>query len=213
MIVLTVDQICINEYHILAFDPGGTIGWARLVVDFKAFSRPENKVLRYLKHWHCGEFTGTEPEQIEHALYLMRRSCISMPFNARSDVVSEDFELTQLIGGNNLLSPVRINAILDWKAKEYGTRMHLQKRSMRTVVTPDKLQTFGFVNPLKRNGEWSTTGKGKDAFAAMQHAIVWLRRTKERSRCWPWKLGDNISTNAYWDCACTGGKYCDLTHT
>lgn len=199
-----------NEYHLVAFDPGGTIGWAHFIVDFKAFSRPEHKVLRYLKSWDCGEFNGTEIEQITEASSLIARAHHGvMPYTSTTDVISEDFELTQLIGGKNLLSPVRINAVLEWICHERGLKLTLQARQMRTQVTQERLELFGFQPPGK---QWTKTGKGKDMFAAMQHGLVWLRRIKDASRSRPWKLADRISSNAKWDCACEQGKRCDLEH-
>lgn len=202
-----------NEYHLVVFDPGGTIGWAHLIVDFKAFSRPEHKVLRWLKSWDCGEFTGQEHEQLAAVSRLIYSAHFEpLPFVSRTDVVSENFELTQLIGGENLLSPVRINAVIDWECRKHGLTLNLQARQMRTNVTPQRLQMFGFDSPFRRNGQWSKTGKGKDAFAAMQHAVVWLRRVKEKSRSRPWKLEDGQTANARWDCACWRGRRCDLLH-
>lgn len=199
-----------NEYHLVVFDPGGTIGWAHFILDFRAFSRPEHKVLGNLKSWDCGEFTGQETEQLSAAVALIRRAHFEpMPYTTTTHVVSEDFELTQLIGGKNLLSPVRINAVLDWECRKQGLQLELQKRQMRTQITPERLVLFGFQPPGKH---WTTTGKGKDAFAAMQHGLVKLRRVKDESRSRPWKLGDGISTNAHWDCRCERGKRCDLTH-
>lgn len=212
-----------NEYHLVVFDPGGTIGWAHFILSIKAFTRPEHKILRYLESWDCGEFTGQENEQVEEASRLMWRAKYGdMPYNtttdvisaglSKADLVSEDFELTQTIGGDNLLSPVRINAKLDWECHRWGLVLQLQRRSMRTSVTPERLQLYGFDSPMNRNGKWTKTGKGKDAFAAMQHAIVWLRRTKEKSKSRPWMLGDGQTTNAYWDCACARGRRCTLKH-
>ncbi len=159
----------VNEYHLITFDPGAVAtGWAHFVVDFRAFSRPENKVLRWLKYWNCGQFTGTEPEQYTAATSLVWRAKFGEgQFHTRTDVVGEDFDLVQTIGGTQLLAPERLNA-------------------------------FGF------EGRWSTTAKkGKDAFSAMQHGVVWLRRLKDTSRMFPWKLSDTVGTNAYWDCGCS----------
>lgn len=208
-----------NEYHIVAFDPGGTIGWGHLTLDRRAFSRPENKALKYLKHWECGEYAGNENEQVEQASRLIWRARFGdMPYNntidvvvsgfSRADVLSEDFELTQLIGGNNLLSPVRINAKLDWECHRWGLKLNFQRRSMRTAVTPDRLNQFGFPRPNGR--KWSTSGQGKDAFAAMQHAVTWLRRTKEQSKSRPWRITNAGRTE--WDCSCVDGGKCDLRH-
>lgn len=212
-----------NEYHLVTFDPGGTIGWSHFVLDCRSFSRPEHKVLRFVKSWGCGEFEGTEFQQCQLAKRLIWRARFgAMPYNTstdviasaynRDDIVSEDFELMQLIGGQNLLSPVRINAILGNACQEWGMQLQLQRRSMRTSVTPARLVQYGYKSPFRRSGEWSKNGKGKDAFAAMQHAIVWLRRTKEQSRGRPWKLSDGSTHNAYWDCGCADGVSCDLNH-
>ncbi len=212
-----------NEYHIVAFDPGGTTGWGHIVLDYRAFSRPQNKALRWVKNWNCGEFTGPENAQVEQASRLIWRAKFGdMPFNSTTDVVSagmsradflsEDFELTQQVGGNNLLSPVRINAKLDWVCHGWGLKLNLQKRSLRTNVTPERLLRFGFTSPMNRRGRWTTTGRGKDAFSAMQHAIVWLRRVKQEARSRPWKLGEGGRANVRWDCACEDGYRCDIRH-
>lgn len=178
------------EYHLITFDPGGVTGWAHFVVDCRAFVRPEAKVMAYLKSWDCGEFTGTEHEIMSEAAalcyyhrygYPKRRIVNSM------DVVSEAFDLVQTLGGNNLLSPVRINSVIDWELhRTCGLTLNLQARQMRTNITPARLNLFGF------EGRWTKTGKGKDAFAAMQHGVVWLRRVKAQSKERPWILRDGI---------------------
>lgn len=213
-----------NEYHLVTFDPGGTIGWAHLTFNARAFSRPEHRALNYLTDWACGEFSGPENEQVAEASRLIWRAKFGeMPYNSNTDVVSggvsradfvsEDFELTQTIGGQNLLSPVRINAKLDWACFQWGLTLQLQRRSMRTNVTPERLKLAGFDSPFRKDGAWSKNGRGKDAFAAMQHAIVWSKRVKDQSKSKPWKLSDGQTDNAYWDCACTfDHKRCDLTH-
>ena len=201
-----------NEYHLVVFDPGGTIGWAHFILDYRAFSRPDHKALAFLKSWDCGEFTGQETEQITQAVALIRRAHFDPPpFVTTTHVVSEDFELTQLIGGKNLLSPVRINAVLDWECRKHGLTLKLQQRQLRTQITPERLRLFGFEAPNRRK-RWGTSGVGKDAFAAMQHGIVYLRKIKDESRSRPWKLSDRVSANAFWDCRCEKGKRCDLTH-
>lgn len=222
-----------NEYHLVAFDAGGCIGWAHFIVDCHAFSRPEQRVMRWVKSWQCGEFEGLEYEQEQQAVQLIWRARFGdMPYNSmadvvagglsRADILAEDFELAQLIGGKNLLSPVRINAVLDWQCQQWGMGLILQKRSLRLQVTNDFLYTAGLASPFRRNGQWRTTGKGKDAFAAMQHAVTRLRHVKQESKRRPWKLSDKQTHNAYWDCACeerngnrtTRGnrRACDITH-
>jgi hypothetical protein len=195
-----------NEYHLVTFDPGGTIGWAHFALDVRAFSRPENKVLRWVKDWNCGEFTGARMTQLTECRELIYNARFEpMPYNTITEVVAEDFELTQLIGGDDLVSPVEVNAVLDWECHKMGLELYRQKRSMRTNVTPEKLKLYGFDSPMNRGGRWTKSGKGKDAFAAMQHSIVWLLGVKERSKRRPWKLSDGAH-NTYWDCACERGR-------
>lgn len=212
-----------NEYHLVTFDPGGTIGYSHFTLDIRAFTRPENKVLAHVTDWECGEFEGEENIQCASASRLIWQARFGdMPFNnptdvlssglSKSDILSEDFELTQMIGGKNLLSPVRINAKLDWICDQWGLKLNLQRRSMRTGVTPERLLRYGFQSPLSRSGKWTKTGNGKDAFAAMQHAIVWLRRVKADANRRPWKLAHGGVANSRWDCACSRGKRCDLNH-
>src|SRR3982751_5809949 len=160
-----------NEFHIVAFDPGGVIGWAHLVIHFRAYTHPKTKVLANLLHWSTGEFKGTEHANLAECIHLVRASRYGqMPYHSKTDVVSEDFELTQFIGGANLLSPVRINAVLEWEvARIGGVSMTFQKRQMRTGVTSERLKMMGIMT------------MGKDSFAAMQHAITWARRVKQQA--------------------------------
>lgn len=196
-----------NTYHIIGIDPGGVIGWAHLVLDYRAFSRPDHSALAWLTSWQVGEFSGGELDNMVDASNLIYTVHFPNQYNQRVDVVGEDFELTQLIGGKNLLSPVRINAVLEWECAKHGLPYFLQKRQARTVVTAERLRLFGFP------GKWPTAGKGKDAFSAMQHAVTWLRRIKAESRKRPWKLSDGVNPNAYWDCACAYTEEpCDLKH-
>jgi len=197
-----------NLFKLVTFDPGGTIGWAYFIVHFRAFSRPEHRVLRYVESWDCGEFAGTEREQIRQAVALCYGAKFDpMPFVSKMDVVTEDFDLVQTVGGKELVSPIRINAVLDFLLMERAsTQLQYQKRQARTQITPERLRAFGF------EGRWVTTGKGKDAFAAMQHAVTWLRRLKAEADKRPWKLESGVTANAKWDCACARGRRCNLTH-
>src|SRR5258707_7298518 len=127
-------------------------------------------------------------------MYRIRTAGTLVP---RMDVGSEDFDLVQTVGGkDNLLSPVRFNAVMAWELSKVGKPLHLQNRALLTQQTGDRLNAFGFI------GRWSKTGRGKDEFAAMQHAVTRMRNIKQKANDLPWKLSDGISTNARWDCAC-----------
>ena len=193
-----------NLYHLVAIDPGITIGWAVFIFDFRAFSRPEHRLLRWLLFWDCGEFTGQEEETLSECLTLIRKCRYGAgPFVSKTDVVIEDFDLVQTIGGKqNLLSPVRNAAVLNWECpRQFGIRPVMHPRQIRTNITKNRLRAWGFGSRLRRN-----------EFAAMQHAIVYLRRLKQQSLSRPWKLEDQQTTNARWDCACEDGKRCDIRH-
>lgn len=167
-----------NEFHIVAFDPGGVIGWAHLVIHYRAFIDPRAKVLANLLDWGTGEFHDSESANLTECVKLMREARYGeMPFHSNTHVVTEDFELTQLVGGHNLLSPVRINAVLEWEAAKIGgVQFTYQKRQMRTGVTKERLKMMNLFST------------GKDSFAAMQHAITWARRVKQEANKRPWRL-------------------------
>lgn len=191
-----------NEFHLLWFDPGAAAtGWAWLCVDFHAFSRPEAKVMHWLKFWDCGEFTGTEEGILNQCTGLVVDVLDRVSYLS-AQIGTEDFELTQMIGGKrNLLSPVRINAVLSWECYRRGVKLRYQNRSMRTSVTRQRLTAFGFEGKFK-----------KDEFAAMQHAVVRIRQIKRDAKERPWKLSNGSQLNAYWDCACHEGRSCDMWH-
>jgi hypothetical protein len=169
-----------NEIHFLWFDPGQTAtGWAFFSVHRRAFTNHRAKILTNILFWRTGEFTGTEHSQLEQAKQLMYWVRFNpMPFVCPSYIGTEQFDLTQIIGGRELLSPVRINAVLDWEcARTTGLTLEYQARSMRTNVTRARLK------------EWGLHGvKGKDAFAATQHAIVRMRRLKVETNKKPLEL-------------------------
>lgn len=166
-----------GQYHVIAFDPGGVTGWAAFSLSKLAFVDPDEKVLAHLHWWGTGEFEGTEREICRQAVEKCRAAKYgSMPFNADTDVVSEDFDLVQTLGGKELLSPVRINAVLEWELVGMGIPFHLQNRSMRTNITAERLRRWGFPHA------------GKDSLAALQHGLTWLKRVKKESIRKPWKL-------------------------
>lgn len=195
-----------NEFHVTWFDCGGTTGFGHICIDRRAFSRPEHRWEDYLLWWDCGEFTGPERDILKSALAWVDGILKETSFLSY-DIGGEDFDLIQTIGDKqNVLSPVRQNAVLDWECKKRGIEYKYQARQIRTNMTGKRLNMFGF------EGRWTTSGKGKDAFAAMQHAVVYIRRLKEKSRDHPWKLNTQDIHNAYWDCACHRRRKCDLAH-
>lgn len=190
-----------NLFQLIAYDPGGTVGFFHAIVDFHAFTRPENKLLSNILYWNSGEFSGDETQQEDQLTRLIKRFHFINGRRIRTHVLGEAFDLVQTIGGDDLLSPVRINAVIKWECIKLGVPFSLQRRHLRTKVTRERLHLWGF------NEQWK-----KDEFAATQHGMYYLRTLKQQSLSRPWKLESDSATNAIWDCACKKGKRCDLTH-
>lgn len=181
-----------NEFVLLWFDPGGAAaGWAMFGIHVRAFARPEAKILQNLLWWDCGEFTGTETAIIGRMVstieWCIARAKIAnrlVPPTPGLVIGTEDFDLTQTIGSSeNLLSPVRQNAVLEWECHKRGfIGFKYQNRNARMSITADRLNLYGF------EGNWRTSGKGKDQFAAMQHGVVQLKSIKRQSISSPWKV-------------------------
>lgn len=168
-----------TELHVLWFDPGGVTGWAYSIVSAKAFNDPHQRVLKNLLEWRTGEFEGTEHDQITQALDLIRekRYTVDVMFRGLFEIGTEDFELTQLIGGKELLIPVRFNAVLDYQTRNlFRLRLNYQNRSMRTGVTRERIKLWKLPKV-----------RGKDAFAAAQHNLTYLKRVKVRADEISWK--------------------------
>lgn len=180
-----------NEYILLDFDPGAAaMGWAMFGVHVGAFAESRAYIQEHLLWWDCGELTGTENEILNGAIRLIDwvvaraiRNNRPIPPVPALHILSEAFDLTQTIGDNeNLLSPVRQNAVLAWECHKRGVELRYQGRNLRTAITAERLNLYGF------EGRWRTTGKGKDKFAAMQHGVTHLKKIKRESIGSPWRV-------------------------
>lgn len=173
-------------HNVVTFDGGGTVGWAWIQIRKEAFIDREAMILPNIVHWNTGELEGPRHDQIRQSIEIVRGARYSESPHSLVDCIAEDFEFMQTLGGNDLLLPVEFNAVLDWELeRNFGFRLLKQKRSERTNVTPYRLLHMGFEPVLSKT--WSKNGKGKDSFAAMQHAIRWLRRIKDQSKRRPWQ--------------------------
>jgi len=179
-----------TELHVISFDPGGVLGWSHFVVDVQAFANPHEKVLTNLLAWRYGEFEGTEHEKVRAALDLIRTSRYKRRTNlvtGHYEIVTEDFELTQLIGGKDLLMPTRLNAILEYQlATLFRLELNYQHRSMRTGVTKERAKLWGI---------WPV--KGKDAWASIQHGLTFLKRVKIKADELTWPKFQQQRETAY----------------
>jgi hypothetical protein len=145
---------------VIAFDPGGTTGWALFGVHPEALEGdPDVRVLDNLLFWTAGEFTGRQDDQIDAMLDL-----IDTWESAR--IVTETFKLRQL---NAELSPVEINACLRRELRARGRGVALQNAALAMGAIPDDRQkAMGFWIPGKPH-----------ARDAVKHGLTYLKRSKE----------------------------------
>lgn len=87
----------------IAFDPGGTTGWALVCCHVEAMQDREYKILDNITFWACGQLVGPFAKQANEMMDLV----VAWPRN--SAVVSEDFLLRQFRMDRTLLDPVRMN--------------------------------------------------------------------------------------------------------
>ena len=153
---------------IIWFDQGGTTGWAVFNIWPEALSDPGYKILSNIHSWSAGEFTGSEADQTDSMMDLIDA------WGEDSFVGYEDFILRTFSMSRELLSPVRLAARLEdrmYRDKRTSQLQTPQSASMaKTKVTDDRLQRWGFWNPLKGQ---------EDARDAVRHCITFASRLKE----------------------------------
>jgi|ERR1700754_2908477 len=168
------------------FDTGGAAtGWAHFAIHIRAFTGPQWAWEDHVRAWNTGEFRGTETRMaqqcIERVLFARwgpPSLATSFPMGLFVGTESFDRQPNQR-GGDEVLSPVRINAMLQYGLYLQcpGIELLYQGRSMRVQVTKERLTRWGYG--------W----KGKDSFAAMQHVVTFIRRTKQEADRRPWRYG------------------------
>lgn len=148
----------LDGYQVIAFDPGGTTGWALFQVHPDAMGGdPDIPVIPNIEWWTAGEFTGNLDDQCDEAVELIN----SWP-NAR--LVSEAFILRQL---NADLAPVEMNAKMRWAFRPRYFSMQQASMAMSTV-TDDRQKSWGLWVPGKPH-----------ARDGVKHAVTFLKRRKE----------------------------------
>lgn len=158
------------ELKILGIDPGGTTGWARLVVPRKSIYGDEP---RRIIEWEWGEVYGPEEKQVDELAGLVRATQ-GLSYQVGPAVVVEDFDIEphNRTRDREMLSPVRIAAMLRYA-------QHLGKLQDAQIVMQGRQLAKGTATD-DRLRHWGLYIKGSDhARDAMRHAITALRRASE----------------------------------
>lgn len=144
---------------LLAFDPGGTTGWAVFDVHRDAIMQPNTSLVPHIRHWTAGEITGSDEEQGVEIFALLD----AWPYAA---VVREDFILRSASRtmSRELLSPVRIGTLIDWLV------FSAQNRHVAGKVRGKEQSDVYEMGPRGGSGGVAAERDGRGARARMQAA-------------------------------------------
>jgi hypothetical protein len=164
--------------EVLAYDPGGTTGWAVMCMKPKDLVSEKPLTRKLLTHYAAGQIIGSEMTQIDQLVELV-------DIWPRAAVVGESF--VQRIRNTGLetdeaYSPVRINATVKWWLATEDRFLYKQTPSMaKDRWTDDRLEDRkldpggGHPNRHARDG--------------CRHAALFLSRAREqkglRHNAWP----------------------------
>lgn len=149
-----------DDYTILAYDPGGTTGWAMMGIHKMAIRRPELLILANISWWSAGELTGSEHKQA----LAMSAGADAWP---RAHIVVEDFILQKFSPARDLLAPVRVTARFQQTIGERPVVFQMPSLAM-TAVTDDRQREWGF---------WVVGSE--HARVSVKHSLVWAQRAKK----------------------------------
>lgn len=165
---------------LLWLDPGGTTGWAIMVVHPDALEIGGVSILQNLEltRWGAipGAGMGDESEQL--AISRVLDTIQSWPGCAYG---TESFRLRQFTKDSELLTPVRVQAAVKYAlwAGEWGPLWEQQPALAKSTAPDARLKEWGLYD----------THSGPHARDAVRHAITFLRRCKEREAlrrmAWP----------------------------
>lgn len=147
------------------YDPGGTSGWSVFSVHPDALTDPEVRVLDNITHFACGQFTGSEFDQVDQMIELAD----AWPGAALG---TEHFILQQFRKDENLLVLVRLNAAFRYEMRRHGRdrKVHRQNAQLAmTTVTDKRLQAWGYAERSRGLPH---------ARDSIKHNITFLRRLK-----------------------------------
>lgn len=145
-----------------------------LVVERGKFA-PE--IPRIVRHFAAGEIGGLEVEQNDQLAELLDQW-------SDAAAVGEDFKLRKFLVDDEVFSPIRINACMEWHLHQYGRPLFKQSSSLaKNTWTDDRLKM------AKSNGmPWWVVGRDH-ARDGVRHAATFIKRAREqadlRGRAWP----------------------------
>lgn len=157
---------------VLAFDPGGTTGWSLITVPKMLLSTRDSPITELFdarKDWQHGQISGNECDQVDAMLRLCR-----LHFHAC--IVIEDFTLRRFDHDKEMLSPVRLTAMLDYA---------LHARSDRRTTfrqQPSEAMQIATDTYLKQLNLYERKGGMGHARDADRHAVLWLRKAHDARR-------------------------------
>ncbi len=148
-----------------------TTGYARLTF-------PRNSIystgIPEITEWDAGQFYGDEATQVDNIARYTRETQ-GLSYKIGPAVVGEGFSYETSVRDEDVLSPVRIMAMLVYAAhlgKLGDARVIYQDRGLaKSTATDQRLKAWGFWLP----GE-------EHARDAMRHAITALRRARAKQR-------------------------------
>lgn len=161
---------------VVAYDPGGTTGWTVMCIRPKELLGTKS-IPSALQHFAAGQIGGAEPEQCDQLAEL-----IDMWVD--SAVCGEQFTMRKFNQSEAFLSPVRINACINWHLHASGRALFKQ--------TPEMAKSRWNDDRLKRakslGQPWWVVGQDH-ARDGIRHGGLFLERARQqpdlRGRAWP----------------------------
>jgi hypothetical protein len=155
---------------VVAYDPGGTTGWAVFTVHPDALLDPGIRVLANVEYHGCGQFYGDEYSQIDQMLELAD----AWPSAA---LVTENFVMYDSSRGRKddaLLTLVRLNAAFAYQLRRHGRerRLYRQNAALAMGAMPDER--------LKVCGYYNCSSGAPHARDADRHGLTFLRSLKSK---------------------------------